>query len=191
MKLVMWINKKENLQKSKNGQIWKHTYKVTSNCTSIYTTIFFFIIASNYESSVPLSCDCVVACFTAAVVATVADADVYRSMWFFLQSKPLWFKLLYLLSGKSKSRKLAEDLQVLLTGSAKAIMPLQLVDAKWLCRLGVQLLVLKHYWGAFHSLTPRQLRGLARQEKCLMVFHSRRTLAMFCYLALILDVGWA
>lgn len=85
-------------------------------------------------------------------------------------------------------RKLSKDLQVLLTGSVKAIMPEQLVDAKSLCSLGVQLLTLKHYWGVFHSVTPRQLRGLALQEKCLMVFQLRRTLAMFCYLEIILDI---
>lgn len=62
-------------------------------------------------------------------------------------------------------RKLLKGLQVLLTGSVKAIMLEQLVDAKFLCSLGVQLLALKHYWGGFHSVTPRQPRGLGTVGK--------------------------
>lgn len=85
-----------------------------------------------------LSCDCIVASLTAAVVVTVADADVYRSMcfWDSLPSShggcPVYSLNHVLLNvcifsevnvRKSKIRKLAKDLQVFLTGSVKAIMP--------------------------------------------------------------------
>lgn len=55
-------------------------------------------------------------------------------------------------------RKLSKDLQVQLKGSVKAIIPQQLVDAKPPCGLGVQLLVLKHYWRSlsFSSAAPAQ-----------------------------------
>lgn len=65
------------------------------------------------------------------------------------------------------------------TRSVKVIMPEQLVDARSLCCAGEQPLAFRRLWLVFHSVMRRQLQGLALQWKCLMVFHSRHTLAMF------------
>lgn len=86
----------------------------------------------------------------------------------------------------SKIRKLSKDLHVLLK---KALLKLSCLSSLLIPSLsaaaGIRNIITG---GVFHSVCLAGFMGMAGKKKGLMVFHSRRTLAVSCYLEIILDV---